>query len=50
METESENYLSSTKKQFRYYKFIGDRATVQLTEVQMHWCYNHESNRIILVG
>lgn len=49
METASDNYLSSIKKQFRYYKSVGDRAIAQVTEEQMHWHYNDESNSIAVI-
>ena len=49
METAAENYLSSIKKQFRYYKSVGDRAIEQVNEEQMHWRYNEESNSIAII-
>ena len=49
MESTGYNYLSSVKKQFRYYQSVGDRALTQVTEEQMHWQYNPESNSIAII-
>lgn len=49
MESTGNNYLSSIKKQFRYYQSVGDRAIAQVSEEQMHWQYNSESNSIAVI-
>jgi hypothetical protein len=49
MESTGNNYLSSIKKQFRYYQSLGDRAIEQVNEEQMHWQYNPGSNSIAVI-
>lgn len=39
-------YLDSAKKQFEYYKLLGEKTFEQLTDEQLNWQYNHESNSI----
>ena len=43
------DYLVSVKKQFEYYKLLGDQTFRQLTEEQLFWQYNHESNSIAMI-
>ncbi len=43
------NYLESVVQQFKYYKVLGDRAFAQLTEEQIFWQYNEESNSIAVM-
>lgn len=43
------NYLSSIKKQFEYYKMLGDKTFSQLTEEQLFWQYNTGSNSIAII-
>lgn len=43
------SYLGSIKKQFQYYKMLGERAMEQLQEEQLFWQYNGESNSIALL-
>ena len=43
------DYLESVIKQFEYYKLLGERAMDQLSEEQLFWQYNEESNSIYLV-
>ncbi len=43
------NYLVSSRKQFRYYKSLGDKAMEQVSENGMHWKYNNESNSIAVI-
>ena len=45
----TDNYLTSVKKQFEYYKMLGDRTFSQLTEEQLFWQYNTESNSIAII-
>ncbi|MBP0905058.1 DUF1572 family protein [Mariniflexile gromovii] len=44
-----ESYLSSVKKQFEYYKMLGEKAMEQLDEEQLFWQYNEESNSIAVI-
>lgn len=43
------NYLESALQQFKYYKVLGDRTFAQLTEEQIFWQYNEESNSIAVM-
>ncbi|MES2431733.1 MAG: DUF1572 domain-containing protein [Bacteroidota bacterium] len=43
------NYLQSAKKQFEYYKLLGEKTFVQLTNEQLLWQYNEESNSIAII-
>lgn len=43
------NYLDSTIKQFEYYKMLGDKTFEQLTDDQLFWQYNAESNSIAII-
>ena len=49
MESTGNDYLSSIKKQFRYYQPLGDKAIERVSEEQMHWQYNPESNSIAII-
>ena len=40
------DYLESVKKQFEYYKMLGDKTFAQLSDEQLFWQYNEESNAI----
>jgi Protein of unknown function (DUF1572) len=40
------NYLTSTRKQFEYYKMLAEKTFDQLTAEQLFWQYNEESNSI----
>jgi hypothetical protein len=42
-------YLDDAKKQFAYYKMLGDKTFAQLTDEQFFWQYNAESNSIALI-
>lgn len=45
-----ESYLESVvKKQFKYYKMLGEKAMEQLEEEQLFWQYNEESNSIAIL-
>lgn len=44
-----ENYLRSVIKQFEYYKILGDKTFVQLSEDEVFWAYNEESNSIAII-
>jgi len=43
------SYLSSIIKQFEYYKSLGDKTFEQLTDEQIHWQYNNESNSVAII-
>ena len=41
-------YLNSVRKQFEYYKSLGERTFEQLNEKDLFWQYNEESNSIAI--
>lgn len=43
------DYLLSVKKQFNYYKSIAEKAMTQVTDEQLSWQYNSESNSIATI-
>ncbi len=43
------SYLESIKKQFEYYKSLGDKTFTQLTDEQLFWQPNEESNSVGIV-
>jgi len=49
MESRTQNYLTSIAKQFQYYKILGDRTFEQLSEAELFWQPNEESNSIAIV-
>lgn len=46
---ELEVYLNSIKKQFHYYKQIGDKTFEQLPEEALFWKCNEDSNSIAII-
>lgn len=44
-----ENYLESIKKQFSYYKSLGDKTFAQLSEEDLFQQHNEESNSIAII-
>lgn len=44
-----ETYLSSIKKQFSYYKSLGEKTFVQLTDEQLFWKPNEANNSIAII-
>lgn len=44
-----EEYLENIKKQFRSYKEVADKTILQLTEKDLYWKYNEESNDIACI-
>ena len=46
---DSENYLESIKKQFLYYKGLGEKAIEQTPDEKLFWQYNTESNSIAII-
>jgi len=50
MSTMAEDYLLSVRKQFEYYKMLGDKAMAQVTEEEhLFWQPNAESNSIAVI-
>jgi len=43
------NYLDSVRKQFLYYKMLGDKTFAQLDEESLFWQYDSESNSIAII-
>ncbi len=44
-----DNYLESVKKQFNYYKQLGEKAMAQVPDDQLHWQHNVDSNGIAIM-
>ncbi len=44
-----ENYLESVKRQFAYYRSLGDKTFVQLTEAELFWEYSTNNNSIAII-
>lgn len=42
-------YLESVKKQFEYYKMLGDKTLAQIPDEKLFWQYNDESNSIAII-
>jgi Protein of unknown function (DUF1572) len=42
-------FLSSATSQFQYYKLLGEKTFAQLTDAQLFWQYNEESNSIAII-
>lgn len=45
----SNDYLDSVKKQFQYYKMLGDKTFAQLNDEALFWQYNEDSNSIAMI-
>jgi len=45
----SSDYLESVKKQFEYYKVLGEKTFSQLPDEMLFWQYNSESNSIATI-
>ncbi|MDP3557660.1 MAG: DUF1572 family protein [Bacteroidota bacterium] len=43
------DFLGTAKKQFEYYKLLGEKTFEQLTEEQLFFVYNDDSNSIAIV-
>ena len=43
------NYLESVKRQFEYYKMLGEKAMEQVPEDKLFWQFNEESNSIATI-
>ena len=44
-----ESYLESVKKQFAYYKVLGEKTFEQVSEEKLFWQLNEESNSISMI-
>ncbi|RFZ81810.1 DUF1572 domain-containing protein [Mucilaginibacter terrenus] len=44
-----DGYLQSVRKQFEYYKSVGERTMDQLTDNELFWKYNEDSNSIATI-
>jgi hypothetical protein len=49
MNDSSDSYLQSVLKQFEYYKLLGEKTFEQVTDEQLFWQYNTESNSIAMI-
>ena len=45
----TDNYLGSIKKQFEFYKTLGEKTIAQLPDEKLFWQYNKESNSIAII-
>ena len=45
----TENYLESARKQFQFYKLLGEKTFAQLSDEELFWQYNAESNSIAII-
>ncbi len=45
----SNDYLDSAKKQFQYYKQLGDKTFAQLSDEALFWQFNKDSNSIAII-
>ena len=43
------DYLESVKNQFEYYKMLGEKTFVQLSDDKLFWQYNQDSNSIAII-
>lgn len=43
------DYLESAKKQFEYYKILGDKTFSQLNDESLFWQFNNDSNSIAVI-
>lgn len=43
------DYLENIKKQFKYYKMLGDKTFAQLEDDKLFWQYNADSNSIAVI-
>ncbi len=43
------NYLNSVRKQFEYYKMLGEKTFAQLPDEKLFWQYNENSNSVATI-
>ena len=46
---EHNSYLDSIKKQFEYYKMLGEKAMAQVSDEQLNWQANEDSNSMATI-
>lgn len=46
---DNNNYLQSVRKQFEYYKMLGDKTFDQIKDEKLFWQYNEDSNSIAII-
>lgn len=44
-----DNYLDSARKQFEYYKILGEKTFAQLNNDDLFWQFNEQSNSIAII-
>ncbi|GLB50252.1 DUF1572 family protein [Neptunitalea lumnitzerae] len=49
MESNSTNYLESIKKQFAYYKLLGDKTLLAVSDSDIHYTFNETSNSLAII-
>jgi hypothetical protein len=42
-------FLTSATAQFQYYKLLGEKTFAQLSDEQLYWQYNEESNSVAII-
>ena len=42
-------YLSSARKQFAYYKLLGERTFAQLSDEELRWQHNADTNSVATI-
>ena len=45
----NDNYIESTRKQFEYYKMLGEKTFAQISDESLFWQHNSDSNSIAIV-
>ena len=45
----AQNYLESVLHQFNYYRSVAEKTFAQLTDEQLFWQYNAESNSVAMI-
>jgi hypothetical protein len=43
------DYLDSVRKQFEYYKMLGDKTFLQVPDDKLFWQYNEDTNSIAIL-
>ncbi len=49
MSNTNASYINSVQQQFNYYKKLGDQTIDSLSEKEIYWTYNDESNNIAII-
>ena len=45
----SNDYLDSVKKQFEYYKMLGEKTFSQIQDEKLFWQFNDNTNSIAII-